>query len=123
MNMSQIKNEKQYKAMMARIDEIFLSTDENTPADDPRLLELDLLSSLVEEYEQEHFPIETPSLPATMNARLAENNWSQKEMATILGITAPRLSAILSGKVNPTYEQARVISSRLNIDPAIVLAV
>lgn len=121
--MSQIKNEKQYKAMMARIDEIFLSTDENTPADDPRLLELDLLSSLVEEYEQEHFPIETPSLPATMNARLAENNWSQKEMATILGITAPRLSAILSGKVNPTYEQARVISSRLNIDPAIVLAV
>ena len=63
--MSQIKNEKQYKAMMARIDEIFFSTDENTPADDPRLLELDLLSSLVEEYEQEHFPIETPFLSAT----------------------------------------------------------
>lgn len=121
--MSQIKNEKQYKAMIARIDEIFFATDENTPADDPRLLELDLLSSLVEEYEQEHFPIETPSLQATMNARLVENNWSQKEMAVILGITAPRLSAILSGKANPTYEQARVISSRLNIDPAIVLAV
>lgn len=123
MNMSQIKNEKQYKAMMARIDEIFFSTDENTPADDPRLLELDLLSSLVEEYEQEHFPIETPSLSATMNARLAENNWSQKEMATILGITAPRLSAILSGKANPTYEQARVIATRLDISPAIVLAI
>lgn len=123
MNMSQIKNEKQYKAMMARIDEIFFSTDENTPADDPRLLELDLLSSLVEEYEQEHFPIETPSLSATLNARLAENNWSQKEMATILGITAPRLSAILSGKANPTYEQARVIATRLDISPAIVLAI
>ncbi|MCR4566363.1 MAG: XRE family transcriptional regulator [Bacteroidales bacterium] len=55
--MSQIKREKQYKAMMARIDELFFDTDENTPADDPRLLELDLLSSLVEEYEKEHFPI------------------------------------------------------------------
>ena len=54
--MSQIKSEKQYKAMMARIDELFFETDENTPADDPRLLELDLLSSLVEEYEKEHFP-------------------------------------------------------------------
>ena len=55
--MSQIKSEKQYKAMMARIDELFFETDEKTPADDPRLLELDLLSSLVEEYEKEHFPI------------------------------------------------------------------
>ena len=121
--MSQIKNEKQYKAMMARIDEIFFATDENTPEDDPRLLELDLLSSLVEEYEKEHFPIAPPSLSATIISRLTENNWSQKELAAILGITAPRLSAILSGKANPTFEQARVISARLNIDPAIVLAV
>ena len=51
--MAQIKNEQQYKAMMARIDALFFETDENTPADDPRLLELDLLSSLVEEYEKE----------------------------------------------------------------------
>jgi hypothetical protein len=43
-------------------------------------------------------------------------------MASILGMTAPRLCAILSGKANPTFEQARIISSRLNIDPAIVLA-
>ena len=121
--MAQIKNEQQYKATMARIDELFFSTDENTPADDPRLLELDLLSTLVEEYEKEHFPIELPTLSSTMNARMAENNWSQKQLASILGITAPRLSAILNGKVNPTFEQARVISSRLDIDPAIVLAV
>ena len=121
--MSHIKNEKQYRAMMARIDELFFATDENTPADDPRLLELDLLSSLVEEYEQEHYPIESPSLSATLNARLVENNWSQKELASFLGITAPRLSAILNGKANPTFEQARVIASRLDIDPAIVLAV
>ena len=120
--MAQIKNEKQYKAMMARIDELFFETDESTPDDDPRLQELDLLSALVEEYEKEVYPIEPPTLTETMNSRLAENNWTQKEMAAILGITAPRLNAILSGKVNPTFEQARTISSRLNIDPAIVLA-
>ena len=51
--MAQITSEQQYKAMMARIDQIFFETDENTPAEDPRLLELDLLSSLVEEYEQD----------------------------------------------------------------------
>lgn len=120
--MAQIKDEKQYRAMMARIDELFFETDERTPADDPRLQELDLLSALVEEYEKEHNPIEMPTLSATMNARLADNNWTQKELAAFLGMTAPRLSAILCGKANPTYEQARVIALRLNIDPAIVLA-
>lgn len=121
--MAHIKNEEQYKAMMARIDQLFFETDENTPAEDPRLLELDLLSSLVEEYEKEHFPFETPSLSKTLNERLADNNWTQKEMAGLLGMTAARLNAILSGKANPTYEQARTISQRLDIDPAIVLAV
>lgn len=86
MVMSHINNEKQYRAMMARIDELFFQTDESTPADDPRLLELEVLSSVVEEYEKEHFPIEAPSLTATMNSRLSENNWSQREMAAILAL-------------------------------------
>ncbi|MBQ7639409.1 MAG: helix-turn-helix domain-containing protein [Bacteroidales bacterium] len=120
--MALIKNEQQYKAMMARIDEIFFATDEDTSPYDPRLQELDILTQLVEEYEKEMFPITAPSLSETMSERLAENNWSQKEMAEKLGMTAPRLSAILSGKANPTFEQARTISSRLHIDPAIVLA-
>ena len=120
--MAQIKTEQQYKAIMARIDDLFFSTDESTPADDPRLLELDMLSSLVEEYEKEHFPIETPTLPQTISYRLSEMNITQKEMATILGMTAPRLSAIISGKANPTFEQARVMARRLNISPSIILA-
>ena len=55
--MAQIKDEKQYKAMMARIEKLFFETDENTPADDTRLQELNQLSALVEEYEKENLPI------------------------------------------------------------------
>ena len=51
------QTEADVKAMLARIDELFFETDENTPADDLRLQELDLLSALVEEYEKEHYPI------------------------------------------------------------------
>lgn len=71
--MAQIKNEKQYKAMMARIDELFFATDEKTPEDDPRLMELDMLSQLVEEYEKEVCPIETPSLSETMHKQYQPN--------------------------------------------------
>jgi HTH-type transcriptional regulator/antitoxin HigA len=120
--MAHIKTEQQYNAIMKRIDQLFFETDETTSSDDPRLVELDLLSSLIEEYEKENYPIEIPTLSETMNARLVEYNITQKEMAIMLGMTAPRLSAILGGKANPTFEQARVISLKLNIPPAIVLA-
>lgn len=119
--MAKIKDENQYRAMMARIEELFFSTDENTPREDPRLSELDLLSTLVEEYEKEHYPIEMPSLSEVLSARLRVNHWTQKELAARLDMTAARLNAIVNGKSNPTFEQARLISRNLDIDPAIVL--
>ena len=120
--MAQIKSKEQYDAIMARIDELFFATDENTPKDDKRLLELDALSGMVEEYEQEHFPIRTPSLSNTIVTRMNERNYTQKELASLLGMSAPRLCDIIGGKKTPTYNQARMISKILEIDPAIVLA-
>lgn len=119
--MAKIKDDKQYKAMLERIDTIFFETDENTPSGDIRLQELDVLSALVEEYEQEHYPIKTPDLPKVMASRIAQAEISQKQAAIMLDMTSSRLNSILNGKVKPTYDQARKISARLNIDPAIVL--
>ena len=112
----------QYEFALARIEELLPLVREDTPANDRNAIELTMMSDIVIGYEKEHFPIEVPSLVATMNSRMEEHRWTQKELAAILGITAPRLNAILNGKVNPTYEQARIISARLDIDPAIVLA-
>ena len=47
---------------MARIEELLPLVDDNTPKNDKNLIELDLLSELVSEYEDEHFPIKQPSL-------------------------------------------------------------
>jgi HTH-type transcriptional regulator/antitoxin HigA len=120
--MAQIKDDTQYKALLERIDQIFAQTDENTPANDIRLVELGVLSELVEEYESEHFPIRIPSLAEMLALRISESGATQKEIADLLGMTAPRLSAILNGKANPTFEQAKIISSKLDIDPSIVLS-
>lgn len=121
--MAQISDKGTYEAVLKRIDEIFSLTDENTPAEDPRLLELDLLSALVEEYEAKEFPIESPSLASVIMQRMHEMNISQKDLAALLGMTAPRLCEILNGKKEPTYQQARQIASKLDIDADIVLAV
>jgi HTH-type transcriptional regulator/antitoxin HigA len=59
--MARINNAKEYQAIMTRIDELFFETDEKTASNDSRLLELDLLSELVEEYEKEHGEILLPA--------------------------------------------------------------
>ena len=46
-----IKNEKQYRAACAKIEELLNVVGNETPADDLKFIELDLLSDLVADYE------------------------------------------------------------------------
>ena len=54
--MAKIKTEKQYKAACSRIEELLKVVSNDTPTDDKNFLELDLISDLVADYEEEHFP-------------------------------------------------------------------
>lgn len=68
-------------------------------------------------------PVTLCPLPAsaeTLQERMNENNYSQKEMSQLLGISTPRLSEIINGKKTPTYDQARKMVLKLGISPAIV---
>ena len=121
--MAHIKTEKEYDAIMARIYQLFFETNENTPGDDSRLIELDMLSALVEEYEKETCPIKPPTLSEMILYKMHEMNLTQKELSKILDMTAPRLSEILNGRKEPTYRQAQKIATTLKIDANIVLAV
>ncbi|MDD4637206.1 MAG: XRE family transcriptional regulator [Bacteroidales bacterium] len=55
--MAKITTETAYKAAMERIEELLPLIDENTPSDDKNLIELELLSNLVADYDDEHYPI------------------------------------------------------------------
>ena len=123
MVMAHIKTEKEYAAIMSRIDQLFFETNEDTSVDDPRLIELDMLSSLVEEYEKEVCPIQPPTLAEMIVYRMHEMNLTQKELSKALDMTAPRLSEILNGRKDPTYKQAQKIATTLKIDADIVLAI
>ena len=121
--MAKIKNEKEYNVVMERIEELLGIVNDETPIDDKNLIELDILSNLVEEYEDEHYPIETPALEEIIKLRMYEMNLTQKGLAELIGISPSRISEILSGKTEPTYQVARSISKNLNIDASIILGV
>ena len=54
--MEKIVTEIAYKATMERIEELLPLVDDNTPLDDKNLIELELLSNLVADYDDEHYP-------------------------------------------------------------------
>ena len=121
--MTRIESEKQYQAAIARIEELLLLVTEDTPEDDIHSVELVLLSNLVADYDDAHFPIEAPSLISVLRLRMYEMKLTQKAMAELIGISASRLNEILTGKREPTLQIARAICINLSIDASIVLGV
>lgn len=121
--MAQIKSEAAYRAAMHRIDELLQLVNDNTPEDDPNYLELDMISDMVEEYEDIHYPISKPSLIDIIKLRLYEMGITQSKLAELLGLSNARVSEILNGKSEPSLKIGRELSRQLNIDPAVVLGV
>ncbi len=108
---------------MKRIDELLPKVSDETPADDPNAIELFLLSDLVQEYEDVHYPIGKPSLIEVLKLRMYEMGLSQAALAKKIGVSPSRICDFLSGKSEPTMKVGRRISKELDIDPAIVLGV
>lgn len=121
--MARIENEMQYKAAMERIEELIPLVDEDTPDSDKNSVELILLSNLVADYDEEHYPIAQPSLADIMKLRMYEMCLTQKNIAEMLGVSPSRVSEYLTGKSEPTLKVARTISQKLSIDAGIVLGV
>lgn len=120
--MAQIKTEKEYLAAMKRIDELLpLTWKEGTPDDTPENLELAILSDLVSEYEDIHYPMGKPSLIELIKLRMYEMGLNQQGIAALLGISAPRMSEIMHGKTEPSLSLARTMCQKLDISPEIVL--
>lgn len=119
--MRQISNKTEYEAIMKRIDELVEIVDDNILPTDANCIELDLLTDLVVAYEKEHFPIGKLSLIDILKARMKEMNLTQKALADMLEVSAPRISEYLTGKSEPTLQIARRMHKTLHIDANIIL--
>jgi HTH-type transcriptional regulator/antitoxin HigA len=119
--MTRIENEMQYRSIMERIEELLKVVTDNTPGNDRNNVELVLLSNLVADYEDVHYPIKKPSLVDILKLRMFEMGLSQTALADLLGMNQSKISEILSGKSEPTLKQARKMAEELHISPAVIL--
>lgn len=119
--MAELKTEDQYDVLLERIEELLPLVSNKTPASDRNLIELDIISDLVEEYEEKHYPVYVPTLPEVIRLRMAEMDLSQKALAELLGVSPSRISEYMTGKAEPTLRVARLLNQKLDIDADFIL--
>ncbi|MFV0573121.1 MAG: type II toxin-antitoxin system HigA family antitoxin [Xanthomarina gelatinilytica] len=118
-----IQTEKEYNAIVERMEELLQNPDNIENQEAKGYVELNLLSDLVADYEERHYPVKKPSLVEVVKLRMAELGLNQKRLSELLGVSTSRVSEYLNGKSEPTLKVARDISVKLGIDASIVLGV
>ena len=116
MEIRPIKNEKDYKASIRRIEELW-GTKKDTPQGD----ELDLLVTLVESYEMKHYPIAPPDPVDAIKFRMEQMGMTRADMVKYLG-SQSRVSEVLNGKRKLTLGMVKSLYKGLKISPEILLA-
>ena len=113
-NVRPIRNEADYNLALERIESLMGATAGTTEFD-----ELDVLSTLIELYEEDHFPIDFPSPIQAIEFRMEQEGLSQADLAKYIG-SRSKVSEVLSGKRPLTLKMIRALNLHLGI-PAEVL--
>ncbi len=109
MNIKVIKTEEDYQQALARLEVIF-----DAPIDSPEGDEAEILSILIEKYEDEHYPIGPPDPIEAIKFRMEQMNMKKSDLANIIGYKS-RVSEIFSRKRKLTLQMIRKLHSKLKI--------
>ena len=111
-----IKNEQQYEDALTRV---YVLLQKDIKPDSKESDELEILSILVKEYENQHYQVSSPNPLEAIKFRLDQMNMTETELSEILGYRS-RKSEILSGKRKLNLAMIRKLTEKLHI-PAEVL--
>ena len=90
--MAKIETIEQYEWAVRRVEELLPMVKDDTPADDPHSIELELLSNMLADYSDEHFAIGSPTLAETLKLRMQERGLSPLSVSKMLGVSPSRIS-------------------------------
>ena len=109
MDIKAIKTEADYNQALMRLEKIF-----HAPTDSEEGDEAEILSILIEKYEDDHFPIEAPDPIEAIKFRMEQMGMDNKDLAEIIGYKS-RVSEIFSRKRKLTLKMIRNLHEKLKI--------
>ncbi len=115
MEIKPIRTAKDYKNALKRLELIFDSKQGSKDGD-----ELEVLGILIDQYENEHFPIGLPDPIEAIKFRMEQMGFNQSDLASIVGLKS-RASEILNRKRKLSLEMIRQLHERLHIPTDVLI--
>jgi HTH-type transcriptional regulator / antitoxin HigA len=115
MTIRPIKTKKDYTQSLERLDKIFDAKKGSSEGD-----ELEILSILIEKYEDEHFPIGMPDPIEAIKYRMEQLGYNQSDLAKVVGLKS-RASEILNKKRKLSLDMIRQLHDKLKIPTDVLI--
>ena len=114
MDIKPIRNEAGYEGALRRVEELWDSPEGSAGSD-----ELDILTTLIEAYEHEHYPVDLPNPIEAIKFRLDQKGKDTRALIGIIG-QRTRVYEVMRGKRPLSLNMIRRLHEEFNI-PAEVL--
>lgn len=115
MRIKPIRTKKDHEKALKRIDELW-GCKKNSPEGE----EFEILLTLTEKYEDDHYPIPPPDPIEAIIFRLEQMNLTRAELVKFIGYKS-RVSEILTGKRKLTLPMIRTLNKKLKIPAEILI--
>ncbi len=109
MNIKPIRTKRDYNTTLKQVDELW-----DAKANSPEADILNILTILIEDYEDKHYEIYPPNPIEAIKFRMEQLGLKNKDIAKLLG-GANRVSEILHGKRDLTVKMVRALNKELGI--------
>lgn len=116
MEIKPIRTEEDYENALDRLEIIFDAPINSIEGD-----EAEILSLLIENYENKVYPIEAPDPIEAIRIRMEEMNLKQKDLVGLIGGKS-RVSEVLNRKKRLTVDMIRELEKKLSISATVLVS-
>src|SRR5712691_4634769 len=114
-NLKPIRTEADYEAALAEVERLW-GARAGTPEGD----RLDILATLVDAYENEHYPMDPPDPIEAIKFRMEQQGLTRRDLEGILG-TRTRVAEVLNRRRGLSINMIRRLHERLGISAEVLI--
>ena len=114
-NLRPLRSEKDYEQALAEVEGLW-----GAKAGTPRGDRLDILATLIDAYEAEHYPMDPPDPIEAIRFRMEQQGLTRKDLEKILG-SRTRVSEVLGRKRGLSISMIRALHRKLGISADVLI--
>jgi HTH-type transcriptional regulator/antitoxin HigA len=110
-----IRSEADYEAALAEVERLWGAKDGTAKGD-----RLDVLATLIDVYESEHYPMDPPDPIEAIKFRMEQQNLTRKDLEGIVG-SRTRIAEVLNRRRGLSINMIRRLNEKLGISTDILI--